>query len=123
VTNSGWSASFAQTGMGPVNVTVTYSDVWNNFLNYGELRPRVGAISSNPSYISPTNFHLTAGSVGDRQRKRRSRRCRRTTSTRQRAPPRRRRHRGVGYDMGAYELSSRSQSWVGARSSRGPQPF
>jgi hypothetical protein len=61
VTNNG-TGILREFGGGPVAVTVTYSDVWNNGTNYFGVMPGAGTISVNPAYVSATNFHLLAGS-------------------------------------------------------------
>jgi hypothetical protein len=62
VTNNA-TGVFRLTALGPVNVTLSYSDVWNNTTNLTNVASGPGMISADPSYVGPTNFHLTAGSV------------------------------------------------------------
>lgn len=61
VTNNG-TGIYREVGGGPVGVTVTYSDVWNNGTNFFGVMPGAGAISANPAFVGANNFHLLAGS-------------------------------------------------------------
>src|SRR3954470_16944881 len=48
---------------GSSSVTVAFSDVWNNTVNFsGSITQGSGNIASNPLYVSPTNLRLTANS-------------------------------------------------------------
>ena len=47
--------------------TITYTDNWNNYVNYYGCSAGTGCISANPLWVSPStgDFHLQAGSPCD----------------------------------------------------------
>ena len=47
--------------------TVTYTDNWNNYVNYSGCSAGTGSISANPLWVSPStgDFHLGSGSPCD----------------------------------------------------------
>jgi hypothetical protein len=44
-------------------LTVSYSDVWNNVTNYSGVSQGTTNLSANPQFVSSTDFHLQASSV------------------------------------------------------------
>ena len=40
-------------------MNITYSDVWGNGMDFGQVNPGTGSISQNPLFVSaPNNLHL-----------------------------------------------------------------
>jgi hypothetical protein len=52
------------TSIGVYNAaSVTYSDVWNNGLDYSTASAGTGCMSANPQYAGATDYHLQASSI------------------------------------------------------------